>query len=181
MQIRISDMPATGMTLADTLAVEQLPELMALTQEGQGRFRAPIDVTLFIAPVAGMYRVEGKLRTLVGLTCSLCLEDFSHNLASHFHVTFTRGLPGGGDATAEDHELKSEEMGLVPFDGEEIDFRDTLQEQVILALPMQPRCRRDCQGLCAQCGINLNQGVCNCSAKAVDPRLAVLKRLKLEE
>ncbi len=181
MQIRISDMPAEGISLADSIAVEQFPELITLTQEGQCRFRAPIQVTLFIAPVAGMYRVEGKLRTAVGLTCSLCLVDFDHRLASHFHVTFTRGVPGGGDADAEGHELKPEEMGLVLFEGEEIDFRDTLQEQAILALPMQPKCRRDCQGLCAQCGANLNQGACGCSAQAVDPRLAVLKQLKLEE
>ncbi len=96
MQIRISDMPAEGMTLADSLAVEQLPELVTLTQEGHCRFGAPIDATLYISPVAGMYRVEGKLRTTVGLTCSLCLADYNHSLASHFHVTFTRGLPGGG-------------------------------------------------------------------------------------
>ncbi len=181
MQIRIRDMPSAGMTLADSLAAEHLPDLMWLAQEGACRFKGPIEVTLFIAPVAGMFRVEGKLRTEVGLTCSRCLEDFDDALASHFHVSYTQALSDGDDQITEDRELKAEDMGLVPFQGEEIDFRDTIQEQVILALPMQPKCRPDCQGLCAQCGVNLNRSACSCRPEAVDPRLAVLKNLKLED
>lgn len=181
MQIRISDMPATGMTLEEELVVDHLPELMALTRQGECRFQAPIDVKLMISPVVGMYRVEGRLRTRVGLTCSRCLVAFDYALASHFHVTYTRESPRGGEPPTESHELKADEMGLVAFEGDEIDFRDTLQEQVILAIPMQPRCRADCQGLCSRCGADLNQSACNCPSTVVDPRLAVLKNLKLEE
>ncbi len=180
MQFRVIDMPDTGVTLRDSLKAEHLPELMALTRQGECLFQAPIDVKLFITPVAGMYRVEGKLRTSVGLTCSRCLEAYGEDLSSHFHVTYTRDLPGGEDDTPETRELKMEEMGLVPFTGEEIDFRDALQEQVILAIPMQPRCRADCRGLCPQCGANLNRQTCNCDTSTVDPRLAALKNLKLD-
>ena len=181
MQIRISDMPAAGMTRADTLAPEHMPDLVSLTQEGACRFQGPIEVTLFISPVAGMFRVEGKLRAVVGLTCSRCLEAYDDTLASHFHVTYTRKSDDGDDQAMEDRELEAEDMGLVSFEGEEIDFRETLQEQVILALPMQPKCRPGCRGLCARCGANLNWEACTCGPEAVDPRLAVLKNLKLKE
>lgn len=180
MQIRIGDMPAAGMTLVDRLEVQQLPAMMALTQQGECIFHTPIEVKLFVVPVAGMFRVEGKLRTSVELTCSRCLETFGYPLASHFHVTYTREIPGGTDTATEAYELNSEEMGLVPFEGDEIDFRNMLQEQIILSIPMQPRCRADCQGLCAQCGADLNQAPCNCRSETVDPRLAVLKNLKLD-
>jgi uncharacterized protein len=180
MQVRIADMPPAGVQLADSLEAGHLQELMALTRQGECLFQAPIDVKLFITPVAGMYRVEGKLRTAVGLTCSRCLDAFDYDLASHFHVTYTRGLPGGEDAGSEDQELKAEEMGLVVFEGEEIDFRDAIQEQIILSIPMQPRCRDDCQGLCPRCGANLNQAPCSCRPDDIDPRLAVLKHLKLD-
>ena len=181
MRIRISDMPPAGMRLADTLAVAELPQLSDLTRQGAYRFKAPVQVTLFIAPVAGMFRVEGKLRTTAGLSCSRCLVDFESALASHFHVTYTRELPDGEAAAGEERELRAEEMGLASFDGEEIDFRDMLQEQIILAIPMQPICRDDCQGLCPHCGTDLNRGHCDCRQENVDPRLAVLKNLKLPD
>ncbi len=181
MRIRISDMPAAGLSLADTLDAAELPQLTTLAREGACRLAAPVDVKLYITPVAGMYRVEGKLRTEAGLTCSRCLKDFATVLSSHFHVTYTREFPGGEEASSEARELNAEEMGLVAFDGEEIDFKDMLQEQIILAIPMQPLCRNDCQGLCSQCGTDLNRGACNCRAATVDPRLAVLKKLKLSD
>ncbi|MBL0715027.1 MAG: DUF177 domain-containing protein [Desulfosarcina sp.] len=180
MRIRIHNMPAAGMTLADTLEAVHLPQLMALTQQGGCLFHAPVDVRLHISPTAGMYRVEGELHTTIVLTCSRCLEAFGYSLDSHFHVTYRREMPGSEEAASETRELRAEEMGLVPFDGEEIDFRDMLQEQIILSIPMQPKCRADCEGLCARCGANLNQAACNCQPEAVDPRLAVLKDLKLD-
>ena len=180
MQIHIGDMPADGLSLKDRLAIESFPALGSLTQQGECLFHSPVDVKLSILPVAGMFRVEGKLRTLVGLTCSRCLDAFSYSLASHFHVTYTRELPDGLGTPPEEQELKAEEMGLVSFAGETIDFRDMLQDQVVLSIPMQPRCRDDCQGLCTQCGTNLNLETCHCDAETVDPRLAVLKQLKFK-
>ncbi|MDJ0722033.1 MAG: DUF177 domain-containing protein [Desulfobacterales bacterium] len=181
MQIRITDMPAEGMHLAERVAVDQFPDLLALAGQGTCRIQTPIEVTIFISPVAGMFRVDGSLRTVVGLTCSRCLAAFEDTLASRFRVTYTRQLPEVDDQFSEARELTAEEMGLVPFEGESIDLQATLQEQVILALPMQPLCRSDCRGLCARCGANLNQGGCDCAADTVDPRLAVLKQLKLKE
>ncbi len=181
MRLRISDMPAAGISLTDTLEAANLPQLTVLAREGACRLTASVDVTLYITPVAGMYRVEGKLRTEAALTCSRCLADFETALASHFHVTYTREIPGGEEAPGEARELDAEEMGLVPFNGEEIDFKDMLQEQIILAIPMQPLCHTDCQGLCSHCGTDLNRGECNCRADTVDPRLAALKNLKLPE
>jgi uncharacterized protein len=173
-------MPAAGVALSDRLTAEQLPELMNLTQQGECLFHAPIDVRLFITPVAGMFRVEGRLHTIVGLTCSFCLDAFRHDLNSHFHVTYTREIPEGGTSAEDGYEIKAEEMGLVAFAGEEIDFRDVLQEQVILAIPMQPRCRVDCRGLCARCGANRNLAPCRCRSEEIDPRLAILRNLKLD-
>jgi uncharacterized protein len=40
-------------------------------------------------------------------------------------------------------------------------------------------CREDCQGLCAQCGQNLNEKKCGCEQRVIDPRLAALKDIKL--
>ena len=37
-----------------------------------------------------------------------------------------------------------------------------LSAALIVDLPLQPLCDEDCQGLCPQCGKNLNDGPCGC-------------------
>jgi uncharacterized protein len=53
-------------------------------------------------------------------------------------------------------------------------------EQVFLALPTRPLCDEECRGLCPQCGVNRNAGQCSCTVDAGDPRLAVLRGLKID-
>ena len=40
-----------------------------------------------------------------------------------------------------------------------------------------PLCADDCQGLCAQCGRNLNEGDCDCVRDETDSRWGPLKEL----
>ena len=54
-------------------------------------------------------------------------------------------------------------------------------EEFVLALPVNPLCRPDCKGLCPQCGANLNDGPCQCAPEEGDPRMAVLRGLKLRK
>src|SRR5207253_956869 len=55
-----------------------------------------------------------------------------------------------------------------------VDLDDLVRQEVILAVPFSPQCRADCQGLCPQCGQDLNVGTCAC-ATPPDPRWAVLR------
>ena len=50
-----------------------------------------------------------------------------------------------------------------------------MREHVLLELPLVPLCAPDCQGLCATCGADLNQGPCGCDRTTVDPRWAALE------
>ena len=61
----------------------------------------------------------------------------------------------------------------------EFDAAGFLWEQFLLALPENPVCSEDCKGLCPTCGIDRNQGTCTCAREEGDPRLAVLRNLKL--
>ncbi len=54
------------------------------------------------------------------------------------------------------------------------------REQVWVSMPMKPLCRPDCRGLCPQCGANLNSEECTCDREEIDPRLALLARLRQE-
>jgi uncharacterized protein len=45
---------------------------------------------------------------------------------------------------------------------------------------MNAVCKEDCRGLCTKCGQNLNEKECGCDTSFVDPRLAVLKNIKVK-
>ena len=181
MRIRVSDLTAEGVLIEDHLDPVQFKNLAALKESGECVFQGGLTVKLRVKPTAGMVQAEGDVGGVAVLTCSRCLGPVRWPLQATFRLTYARTLPGDEtDLPAETRELEAEELGVVLFEGDEIDLRDAIQEQVIMALPMQPLCGEACRGLCPGCGVNLNEEACGCSGREIDPRLAVLKHLKLD-
>lgn len=60
-----------------------------------------------------------------------------------------------------------------------LDMEEAVRQYWTSAIPMQPLCRPDCKGLCAECGQNLNESSCSCSP-APDERWAGLRELARE-
>lgn len=80
-------------------------------------------------------------------------------------------------------------LPLAPFDQEEIfaidahhevDLAEAIRQNVLTQRPMVTLCREDCQGLCSQCGHDLNLGPCGCEPEVGDTRLSVLEQLLRE-
>lgn len=111
--------------------------------------------------------------TVVG-HCARCLEEYAFDLGKDFFVV----LVPKADLPSE-HELSGEDLDLSFYDGDAIDLSPLVREQIILALPTRPLCREACKGLCPNCGVNLNKQSCECRAASGDPRLAVLRNLKV--
>ena len=100
---------------------------------------------------------------------------------SDFALTYTKEVPGLMDVLDQKEvELKLEEIGLLYFRGEEISLQQGIQEQVLMAFPLQPLCDKDCKGLCPQCGSDLNHNECGCERKSGSNKFAALKNLKLD-
>ncbi|MHB1087441.1 MAG: YceD family protein [Acidimicrobiales bacterium] len=62
----------------------------------------------------------------------------------------------------------------------ENDFADLaplVHDAIFLDLPLAPLCREDCQGLCPYCGIDRNEGTCDCQVP-IDSRWATLDELR---
>jgi uncharacterized protein len=81
-----------------------------------------------------------------------------------------------GDGEGDD---EREDLEYSVYDGEEIDLTPFIREQMLLALPTRPLCSDDCRGLCPRCGANRNERDCGCREDMFDPRLSVLRSLKL--
>ena len=62
--------------------------------------------------------------------------------------------------------------------GDLVDLEPLLRETVMLELPEAPLCSAECAGLCPTCGINRNEGTCDCVQEVGDPRWAALDALR---
>jgi uncharacterized protein len=120
-------------------------------------------------------RVVGELATGVETLCARCLEPVTREVAWKFDLLYR---PLGTDAGREEISVTDAEAEIGYYQGEGIELRDVLREQILLAVPMKVVCREDCKGLCPQCGQNLNQGACHCPEPVADLRWGALKKLK---
>lgn len=112
----------------------------------------------------GIY-IKGELATTIGAECARCLEEVM--------LPITIGL----DDLFYYPPYKAPVGEYFVGDDGFVDLAPLVRELSLLEIPMQLFCRPDCQGLCAQCGQNLNQATCDCPQDEIDPRLAALREL----
>ena len=128
---------------------QAFPVIAEMVKNRECEFLRPLKIHLKAFRVRELFEVRGRLETSVRLPCSRCLKDFERPLASEFELTYTKEMPGLTDVLdQEEIELKVEEIGMMYFKGEEINLQQGIQEQVVMALPLQPLCDGNCRGLC---------------------------------
>lgn len=135
-----------------------------------------VDATFFLTKTSGAVYIKGSFSALVDICCSRCLESVALPIGADFEYTM---MPLKVE-TAEEIELKAEDLEISFYEGDFIDLAPIVREQIILQIPMKVLCREDCKGLCPHCGTNLNMSACGCRNEVVDSRLAVLKNFKVK-
>jgi uncharacterized protein len=127
-----------------------------------------------------MGKVYGKMtcQASVRAACSRCLRDFSLPVHADFAVLF-EPKPHGGHEKDEGEVFVEDDAGptAVFFDGEELPLGEELRQELELAVPYRALCRKDCGGLCARCGANLNDGPCACPGGTETGPFSGLKKL----
>lgn len=103
--------------------------------------------------------VRGRLATVAQLECARCLRDFELPLRTPFEAYAQRS--GTGRRPEDEADLERDSYMLF-HDGRRLDLREQAREALLLEIPMAPHCRPECQGLCPQCGADLNEGPCGC-------------------
>jgi uncharacterized protein len=143
--------------------------------EGEAyRVVEPVELEFDLHKDKDRFRLEGRVRTVLELACSRCLEPFRLPVDAAVDLRY---LPESERASDDEKEVAEEDVDISFYRDDEIDLSELLREQFYLALPMKPLCRDDCRGLCPQCGVNRNTGTCDCGSGWEDPRLAPLKGL----
>jgi uncharacterized protein len=196
MVVKIEQIQEAGLHVNEPISLELLGEALggAGSSGVDTGFRATRASALkaFLRKVGSGVLLEGSFTAHVRSPCKRCLLDVDLDVPVSFTLNLVpESLARGEDHEAEDEEAKEKGQGESEgsfdfqdadeqlFDGKKIDLDPIVREQVLLAIPMSAVCREDCQGLCAQCGQNLNEKKCGCETKVVDPRLAPLMNIKL--
>jgi len=180
--IDLDDIKERGLSLELIEAFDHFPALNELHADGEAVFIQPLDIRVMARKFEGMVIVEGSVATAVRLQCCRCLQEFEQSLDATFSVTYARHLPDA-EAGADDGEveLQAEDLGMLAFEGDQIDLTESVQEQVVMAMPFKPLCREDCLGLCSQCGADLNAGKCGCRDQEMGGKFAALKDFKVKK
>ncbi len=105
--------------------------------------------------------LNGTLVAVGRVECGRCLEEFEIRWDVPVEVMVLRDV--------DSDETESENLLILQQKGE-VDLRDSLRECAVLSYPQAQVCKDDCLGLCPSCGIDRNQGTCECEEDNVDPR-----------
>jgi Predicted metal-binding, possibly nucleic acid-binding protein len=180
-----------GLSLVGDVTGEEL-ELA----ETDAILRGPVSVSLDLMKADDMIAVTGVLEGTVVRQCVRCLKEYDDAVAFSVHAAFARegkeskvgarqSKPGeprkgrpGATKTEADVEAEDEGDDRYFYQGDHIELAPMLREHIILASPMQPRCRENCVGLCARCGKDLNEGPCQCPAEAPSTAIRVIRTSK---
>jgi uncharacterized protein len=126
-----------------------------------------LPVSVWTGPVAGALDVErngdrisvrGRLEAAAQVECVRCLKDYALPVEAPLEVFAERA---GAGVRLDEEELERDDY-MKFHDGRQLDLREDAREALLLELPIAPRCRDDCPGLCPRCGADLNEGPCGC-------------------
>lgn len=141
------------------------------------RVASPVELSMDVEKAgAGVFRVTGYAVTRLQVECSRCLEEFELPVRAHFELRY---VPRTAIADDREREVHEDDLATAYHREGALDVIEMLREQFQLTLPMKPLCAETCQGLCPECGTNLNRTTCGCQSKWEDPRLAPLKKLMI--
>ncbi|HEY1408056.1 MAG TPA: DUF177 domain-containing protein [Promineifilum sp.] len=126
---------------------------------------APLQGTIAVTRTTEGIYIQGNLESAMTLECTRCLEDAEVPVRADIDELYyypPQNAPAGENRVGEDGML---------------DLAPLVRELSLLSLPIRVLCRPDCQGLCQECGANLNLGDCGCESSEIDPRLSTLAEL----
>lgn len=124
----------------------------------------PVEVRGAVRNRAEMLELEAELSSNLHLHCDSCGKPFERVMTVPVRRLLATELENG------------EEDEILLLSGNELDLDPVMTDEFILAMDTKQLCREDCKGRCPRCGVDLNEGECQCKPE-LDPRFAVLAQL----
>ncbi len=169
MFINVLEIPVEGLKIEESFTFDTF----SLVEE-DAIFLEPVKIKVEVHKVDEKVFINGRIKTILSLTCSRCLSSFPFKIDSYFDLVFYP-IEDFIKEEEQEKELTEEDFESMFYRENRIDIDSLILEQINLSIPMKPLCSELCKGLCPVCGKNLNEGECNCKIKSEDPRWKKIK------
>ena len=110
-------------------------------------YKTPLSGTINFVKEKNLIISNFNCRTTIILTCDRCLEEFDLKIEPQFNRIYSLNMPVETN--------QKEEIFTLPKNLT-IDILPIINEEIVLNLPLNKLCAKDCRGLCQACGANLN-------------------------
>ena len=149
----------------NSLPIDTELDFSKVEYQGACPMQDPVHVTGSVTVRAGVVTLSVRVGFAFYGACDRCLTPFTKTYDIPLEHTLVTTLEN------------EENDDYILLDNYQLNLDDLVLADVLLELPYKSLCQEDCRGLCPMCGKNLNEGLCGCNRKSVDPRLAVLGQL----
>lgn len=136
----------------------------------------PVTAEVTVINGGDRFLVQGSAEAKMKMSCCRCLVEFPQTVSVELFEQYLFVSKGKPDERDEDDEEDEEDRYLPVLTSDQIEVSRLLIEAFYSQLPLKTLCDEDCEGLCDQCGANLNDGPCKCEHDTVDPRFAILSQ-----
>ena len=139
---------------------------------------SPIELDLRLESVLEGVLVTGTADLAIVGECARCLDPVEWDETVDLSELFAYPSTDARGAVIE--EPAGDDDALPMLQDDCIDLEPTLRDAIVLDLPLSPLCREDCVGLCAECGMRLDEAPDH-HHERTDPRWAALAALTEQE
>lgn len=128
-------------------------------------FKSPVKISGYVFNRASIVTINYNASFTFNYNCDRCLKAVTRDCSQDYsHVLV--------------NELCNEDSdSLYAIEHFLLDLDELAVADIVINLPLKFLCRDDCKGLCPKCGINLNDGKCDCERNQIDSRLEALTKL----
>ena len=92
--------------------------------------------------------IDGEAEFSLSGECTRCLCETTRGYGVEFHET-----------------ASTDDENAYPVVCDKVDISKIADDVIIMNLPVSFLCKSDCKGICAGCGVNLNESSCKCENK----------------
>jgi uncharacterized protein len=124
---------------------------------------AELDLDLRLESVHEGILASGEVFVDADGACSRCLEPLLLPIEVDFQELFAYSVHNEDDFAVED---------------EQINLEQVIRDAVVLSLPFQPVCSKDCLGLCPSCGVKMADNPHHVHEAPIDSRWNALASFK---
>jgi uncharacterized protein len=174
LRYKIKEIPSEGRIIDEPIARSLLADALDGTDAELDASRAKVHLELH--KTGHDVFARGKLSGTVVVPCGACLAAAEVPLDVRLDMTF---VPEGDEDDAAVSDDPLDDVEVATHDLDTVDLEPIVREQIILALPISPRCQPGCKGLCASCGQNKNERDCGHTGAEVPSALAIELQRKL--